>query len=262
MPWGRLHDQANRNEKLLALSDPAWRLWGSGLIYCQDKLTDGFIPEAVVSTFGVKARPLKKFVVELCQSLVPGKESCWHQAEGGYRVHDYLDWNESREVILAKRARGKDRTGKWRGKWPRDASQAVSHGTSPTPSPPMSVTPSVTTDPRTTIQGVSLQKPKRDTRGHRGLTFAGKRLEIPKWLDKEFANRLGGANEEFNLNEWYVKVDAELSRAPEIVYDVNWVRQRFAEDSPAPERRATTRHAQPRAGNTGPATRDKYADFA
>lgn len=110
MPWGRLHDRAGRDEKLLALSDPAWRMWGCGIIYCQDKLTDGFIPDSVIHTFGVRQPNKLKVAAELCRSLVPGKGPLWHKVDGGYQVHDYLDWNDSREDILKARRQGRDRS--------------------------------------------------------------------------------------------------------------------------------------------------------
>src|SRR5436190_130263 len=100
MPWGRLDDQGNGNAKLLALSDAAWRMWGCGLIYCQAKLTDGFIPAPIIETFGVKAQNKKKVAAELCAVLVPGKGPLWKEVSGGYQIHDYLDWNDSREKVL------------------------------------------------------------------------------------------------------------------------------------------------------------------
>lgn len=115
MAWGRLDDRANSSSKLLALSDPAWRMWGCGLIYCQDALTDGFIPADVIHTFGVKARNKRAVADELCRAIVPGKGPLWHQVEGGYQVHDYLNWNDSKAEILAGREGGRKRTARWRG---------------------------------------------------------------------------------------------------------------------------------------------------
>lgn len=109
MTWGRLHDGASRDDKLLALTDAAWRMWGNGLIYCQDKLSDGFIPEHVIHTFGIRAKNKEKVADELCRVLVPGKGPLWHRVEGGYRVHDYHDWNPSKDQILEGRRQAQDR---------------------------------------------------------------------------------------------------------------------------------------------------------
>lgn len=116
MPWARLNDKANGSAKLLALSDAAWRLWGCGLIYCQDNLTDGFIPKYAIHTFGVRAKgaALNKAIAELCVSLVPGKGPLWHLFDTGYTVHDYLDWNESREAVIRERERSKGRVERFR----------------------------------------------------------------------------------------------------------------------------------------------------
>jgi hypothetical protein len=116
MAWGRLHDRANGDAKLLALSDAAWRMWGCGLIYCQNALTDGFIPEHAIHAFGVRARNKDAIADELCRVLVPGKAALWERVDGGYQIHDYLDWNDSRADILAGRARGRRRVAHHREK--------------------------------------------------------------------------------------------------------------------------------------------------
>lgn len=122
MVWARIDDGANSNAKILALSDPAFRLWACGLIYCQANLTDGFIPSHAVKAFGVRAANVAKITLELTQSLIPGKSPLWHVVTGGWQVHDFLDWNDSRDDVIAGRERAKQRTKHWRdGK--RDASR-------------------------------------------------------------------------------------------------------------------------------------------
>jgi hypothetical protein len=112
--WARLDDDANDSEKLVALSDAAWRMYGCGLIHCNRKLTDGFIAAAKIHTFGVKAKNKEAVADELCRSLVPGKGPLWEKVDGGYRVHDYLDWNDSRDKVLKQRAGAKKRLDKFR----------------------------------------------------------------------------------------------------------------------------------------------------
>lgn len=142
MPFGRLHEEAAGDSKVLALSDAAFRMWACGLIYCQKNLTDGFIPTHAVETFGVRGTAIDRVVdvvlqaaplpakakgviegalrslltlrhatvaTELCTPQVPGKNALWALVEGGYQIHDYLDWNDSREVILEGRAKAKAR---------------------------------------------------------------------------------------------------------------------------------------------------------
>jgi hypothetical protein len=100
MPWVRIEEKALTHPKIVGLSDGAFRLWVAGLAYCQQHLTDGAIPFAIVRT-------LISMTAKRVQELLAG--GLWDRGEGGYRVHDYLIHNESRAVVLAKREAAKDR---------------------------------------------------------------------------------------------------------------------------------------------------------
>lgn len=116
MPWGRLDDEMNGNDKLNALGADAFRVWIRGLVYCQKNLTDGFIPDhalPIIMAF-VRDRDRPKVIAQLCAALVAGKAPLWHKVEGGYQMHDYLDWNDSREKVLAARDKAEQRMGKFR----------------------------------------------------------------------------------------------------------------------------------------------------
>jgi hypothetical protein len=115
MPWARIDDRANSDAKLLALSDSAYRLWVGALIFCQANLTDGFIPAHAIETFGVRAKNKAPLVRELTASVL-GKRPLWQEVEGGWQFNDFLDWNDSREVVLAQRAKGKSRVDRFRAK--------------------------------------------------------------------------------------------------------------------------------------------------
>lgn len=114
MTWARLDDGCNSNAKLTVLTDAAFRLWVCGLVYAQKELTDGFIPQSILKTFAVK-RGLKGAIAELTTSLIRGKAPLWHEVEGGYQVHDFLDWNERREDVLAAREKNRMRMNLLRG---------------------------------------------------------------------------------------------------------------------------------------------------
>lgn len=101
MAYAQIHTAALRHWKVAGLSDAAFRLWVSGLAYCQEHLTDGLIHRRVLPT--LCPRLTGKAIDELLAV------SLWHAAEDGWTVHDYLDWNASRDAVEAKRAR-------WRGK--------------------------------------------------------------------------------------------------------------------------------------------------
>jgi len=101
MAWVRIHDAALSHPKLVGLID--WKnpfcLWVWGLSYCQTHLTDGVIPAAALPNRVAERAAVKLVLLRL-----------WEAREaGGFIVHDYLDWNESREAVLRKRSEAKDR---------------------------------------------------------------------------------------------------------------------------------------------------------
>ncbi len=132
-------------------------MWGCGLIYCQQELTDGFIPAQIIETFGVKAPNKRKVATELCTPKVPGKKPLWKEVEGGYQVNDYLDWNDSRALVLKRREGSKARQQRFRQT--HDASEhnadsnavsLASHNSLQTALPLLGVTRLVTPLPRGT----------------------------------------------------------------------------------------------------------------
>lgn len=118
MPWARLDDGLNDDAKLNALSAPAFRLWVRGLVWCQKNLSDGFIPEREIPrlTAETRERDRPKLIAELCATLVPGKGALWVQVDGGYQMHDFLEWNDSRDKVLAERELAKKRLERFQGK--------------------------------------------------------------------------------------------------------------------------------------------------
>lgn len=101
MPWVRIDDSAMTNLKIVRLPDSALRLWLKGLCFCQMHLTDGLIPREALGPMEAK----RKDIDALCTSKVEGRAPIWDRIEGvGFKVHDYLDYNDSREVVLRRRA--------------------------------------------------------------------------------------------------------------------------------------------------------------
>lgn len=94
MPWVRIDDNAIDHPKILALSDAAFRLWIRGLSHCRRFLTDGKIERAVLSQLPGVSKPRIRELLRV---------GLWEATETGYVVHDYHQWNDSRDVILAAR---------------------------------------------------------------------------------------------------------------------------------------------------------------
>lgn len=119
MAWVRIHDAAITHPKIVGLSDKCFRLWVWGLSYSQQHLTDGALPAAA----------LPPRLLAAVDRLIEVK--LWEPLPGiGWKVHDYLDWNDSREVILAKRDGARQRLTNHREK--RVATPDVKRVSSPT----------------------------------------------------------------------------------------------------------------------------------
>lgn len=118
MGWVRISDDFYDNRKfnrLTALGDSAWV---RGLAYCNRNLTDGFIPtrtaRSLVDTTGLSASPMDA-VAELVA------EGLWEEVEGGYQVHDYLDYQLSAEHIRSRAEANRERVRRFTERKKREA---------------------------------------------------------------------------------------------------------------------------------------------
>lgn len=96
MAWLRLSDNYVDHPKFFALSDGAFRLWHESMAYCRRHQTDGLFSFAVMRAFRSFTKSREKQLAESgLWDLVPAM---------GYRIHDYLDWNPSRDEENERRA--------------------------------------------------------------------------------------------------------------------------------------------------------------
>jgi len=218
MRYFRLEENAMDHPKFIAISANAFRLWCEGTAYCQKLLTDGWIPRTAVKGFRyyTSAR-----VVELLALNVPDKGPLWHEEGERYRVHDYLDWNETREKVLAGRKAGKDRLDRW-----RKEQAEKRHGTPPhetryeTPHRTPSDTPSKQ-------NGTEQNSPPERAPGERAVSrarglgagvmagalprehlkhaFCGRKC-VPDFLHGEFVQSVGGADPDGTVRQFYADV--------------------------------------------------------
>src|SRR5437879_2331970 len=96
MVWARIEDQFADHPKVVAAGPLAAWLYVCGLTYSNRFLTDGFIPDGQVRKLADVPSPRK-----LATTLV--RVGLWEPAEGGFRIHDFFDYNPSAEEVLAKR---------------------------------------------------------------------------------------------------------------------------------------------------------------
>ncbi len=103
MPWLRLDDRVRTHPKIVSAGPAAAWFWFCGVCYCREHLTDGFIPEGMLASLAPGVTNGRALATKLVTVRL------WHRAEGGYQVHDFLDWNPSRADTIAKRVADLDR---------------------------------------------------------------------------------------------------------------------------------------------------------
>jgi len=77
-------------------------VWLEAALFCSRRLTDGFIPARVVARLLVDDAPL-----EVAEALVA--VGLWTVEEGGYRFHDWLEYQPDAATVQARRARERAR---------------------------------------------------------------------------------------------------------------------------------------------------------
>lgn len=95
MAYAQIHVEAMSHWKIAGLSDAAFRLWVCGLVYAQTHLTDGLIDRRALVVVRSKARRTQ------VEALV--NAGLWDTCDEGWRIHDYTEWNKTREEVEGKR---------------------------------------------------------------------------------------------------------------------------------------------------------------
>ena len=100
MAWVRIHDAALSHPKIIGmldLGDP-FDLWVWGLSYAQLHLTDGLVPADALPHGSRKA--VSKLVLR----------KLWEaQEDGSFKIHDYLQWNDSKALVNKRQTEAKER---------------------------------------------------------------------------------------------------------------------------------------------------------
>lgn len=105
MPWVRFADDYLGNVKLVGLSPMARLLDMCGIIYSARELRDGHLGVPDVQAIAALIH-LKKWE-PAARELVA--ERRWTAESGGWAIHDYLDYQPSREKVLGERAAAVER---------------------------------------------------------------------------------------------------------------------------------------------------------
>lgn len=104
-PWARFDQNFINHPKFMALDKAAICLWLEGKNYCDMQITDGLIPRAALKTFRFHTRSAVDALLRSCGDKPNGTPYAplW-AALGvtGFRMHDYLDHNDCRDVVLGR----------------------------------------------------------------------------------------------------------------------------------------------------------------
>ena len=111
MTWCPLEETITDHPKILQVGHKGFALYVAGLCYASKHLTSGFILTPAVSSL---LPDLRAQVAKVAVGLV--NAGLWEETSGGYQVHDYLDYQRSREQVEARRREGAARQRKFQDK--------------------------------------------------------------------------------------------------------------------------------------------------
>jgi hypothetical protein len=107
MPWVKIDDSFYSHPKVVAAGHEATGFYIAALTYASHHLTDGHVSEEWAKREGGQRAPR---LIAALTSAPPGFEhGLWERNGSGWNIHDYLDYNPSRERILAKRKADSER---------------------------------------------------------------------------------------------------------------------------------------------------------
>jgi hypothetical protein len=123
--WVRFDDGFMDHPKLLNLrTSPtalAVHMWA--MCYVSRHLTEGFVPEGILGGCPwVSKRSVLQRALELLES-----SRLWHRVEGGWQIHDFLDYNPDAASVREKRQQNAERQSRWRARQ-KERRNAVSNG--------------------------------------------------------------------------------------------------------------------------------------
>jgi hypothetical protein len=155
---------------------------------------------------------------DVAKVLVDRRVRLWHRAHGGYRIHDFLQWNkpaseikEMQEHERVKKAKQQEyeRVKKRRqrakkkavstGDIPRDALVRARAVPQPQPQPRTTTTPD--------LSASNVPIPAAGGNG-KGPIFACRRFEVWQWLMDDLKKLLGPSFDAFDLSAWFHTLEA------------------------------------------------------
>ena len=101
MSWIKLDDQWMDHPKIIRAGRDARDMWLASITWCAKHLTDGVFPENLLPALAISAGVDIANVKQIARVLLG--VCLWDACENGYKVHDYLDYNPTKEQALANK---------------------------------------------------------------------------------------------------------------------------------------------------------------
>lgn len=102
--WFKVDDTFALHPKVLAAGNAAIGLWIRAGAWSAGQLTDGYIPDTLLSSLGATKQQANALV----------KAGLWDREPDGYRFHDWPVYQPMRTDVEAAREAGAERVRRWR----------------------------------------------------------------------------------------------------------------------------------------------------
>lgn len=99
MVWFNVDDGLWSHPKFVNLPDSAQALWLRAGTWSAKHLTDGYVPQHILTTLGYRTRTVGYLV----------KAGLWEESDDGYRFHDWAKYNRTRDQVEADRTAAAER---------------------------------------------------------------------------------------------------------------------------------------------------------
>ena len=212
--WTKLDDHFSENPKMVGVGPLGRDLYVRALCYASRNLTDGFIPRGIVSALlaefvgiGVPLASIGKSApastggtadaASIDWQTVMVSAGLWEPASGGFNIHDFLEFNPTREAVLAERKKTAQRVSTWRKRHAgNEGSNGVTNGVSTPPPVPAPVP-----------VPVPVPTPKRERGGSpRAAVAAARPSDLDEvrrfWAEGELAGDPEAFFDHFEGNGW------------------------------------------------------------
>lgn len=106
MPWIKLDDKWMDHPKIMRAGRDARDMWLASITWSARHLTDGNIPKEMLPALAIMAgidiancQNFARVLLDVC---------LWNATENGYEIHDYLEYNPTKEQAIANKEARKD----------------------------------------------------------------------------------------------------------------------------------------------------------